>query len=266
MIANFNGENLVLGCMCLGRKENPVYSDDEMVRLTTICDHLASLIDNDRRRKLAIALSERRGLLRDLHDSVSQKLYGLVALTEAAQAALETGNTIDPANVLLRIGENARLAVREMRLFLFQMQPSDLEKDGLVSAIHHRLSAVEGRADIKARLLADEGLELSKEREIELYFIAQEALNNILRHAHAKNVTVKLKQGRRNVILEVQDDGCGFDPRKLDRTGLGLANMKERAQKINGKLKIRSKPGEGARVVVTISRNLESSQAQKRSK
>lgn len=266
LLTRVNDENQSLGCMCLARKEGPVYSNDEITRLTAICDHLASLIDNDRRRKLSIALSERKGLMRDLHDSVSQKLYGLVTLTEAAQAALETGNTIDPSQVLLRIGENARQAVREMRLFLYQMQPPDLEKDGLISAIHHRLAAVEGRADIKARLLSDEDLALSKEKEIELYYIAQEALNNIMRHARAKTVTVKLKQGRRNVILEILDDGCGFDPKNLDRAGLGLVNMKERTQKINGRLKISSKPNEGTRIMITIPRDPISRQSQKRSK
>jgi PAS domain S-box-containing protein len=256
LITRIDGENRVLGFMCLGRIEKPVYSSDEIARLTAICDHLASLIDNDRRRKLSIALSERKGLMRDLHDSVSQKLYGLVTQTEAAQAALEAGNTIDPSQVLLRIGENARQAVREMRLFLYQMQPPDLEKDGFVSAIHHRLSAVEGRADIKVKFLADEGIALSKEKEIELYYIAQEALNNIMRHARAKAVTLKLRQGRKNVILEIQDDGHGFDSKNLDRAGLGLTNMKERALKINGRLKILTKPGQGTRINISVPRDL----------
>jgi signal transduction histidine kinase len=236
--------------MLLGRKEKPSYSQDEIIRLTTLCDHIASLIDNDRRRKLSITLSERQRLMRDLHDSVSQKLYGLVTTTEGAQASMEAGNTIDPGEILNKIGENARQAVREMRLFLYQMQPIDLEKDSLITVLHHRLAAVEGRAEIKARLLADEDIALSKEKEIELYFIAMEALNNILRHAKAKTVMVRLKQGRKNVILEVVDDGKGFDQTNLDRAGLGLANMKERTRKINGKIMILSEPNRGTRILV----------------
>jgi signal transduction histidine kinase len=239
--------------MCLGRKEGPVYSQAETIRLTTISDQIANLIDSDRRRQLAIALSERQRLLRDLHDSVSQKLYGLVALTEAAQAAMEAGSKVTPSQVLARIGENARQAVKEMRLFLYEIQPIDLE-EGLVSVLHHRLAAVEGRADVRARLLADEDISLAKDKEIALYFIAQEALNNILRHAHAKSVTVTLKQTRQNVILEVVDDGRGFDPKKVDPGGLGLRNIKERASQINGKLQIVSKPGGGTKIKVTVSR------------
>ncbi|MGE5250362.1 MAG: ATP-binding protein, partial [Bacteroidota bacterium] len=248
-------EYRLLGCMCLARKEGPIYSQDELVRLGAIGDHLANLIDSERRRKLAIALSERQRLMRDLHDSVSQKLYGLVTLTEAAQAALESGNSVDPAQVLSKIGENARQAVKEMRLFLYQIQPIDLEKDGLISVLHHRLSAVEGRADMKARLLADEDICLSTDKEVALYFIAQEALNNILKHARARNVLVTLKQGRKNVRLEIQDDGRGFDAKRVDVGGLGLVNMRARASSINGKLQIISKPEQGAKVVVTVARD-----------
>lgn len=252
LITQAGEESKLIGFISMARKEKPVYSQDETARMTTIADQIATLIDSDRRRKLAIALSERQRLMRDLHDSVSQKLYGLVTTTEAAQAALEAGSTVNQADVLSRIGESARQAVKEMRLFLYQMQPIDVDKDGLISVLHHRLAAVEGRADIKARLLADEEITISKDKEIALYYIAQEALNNILRHAHAKSISVTLKQGRKNVILEIRDDGCGFDSKKVDRAGLGLRNMKERTSQINGNLKIISKPDEGTTIIITV--------------
>jgi len=255
LMTQAGSDSKFLGFLCIAKKEGPVFSQDEVVRLTMISDHIATLIDSDRRRKLAIALSERQRLLRDLHDSVSQKLYGLVTLTEAAQAALEAGSSINPPQVLAKIGESARQAVKEMRLFLYQMQPIEVEKEGLISVLHHRLAAVEGRADIKARLLADENIFLSQQKEVALYFIAQEALNNVLRHAHAKSITITLKQGTRNVILEIVDDGIGFDPKKVDPGGLGLRNMKERVLQADGKLKILSKHNEGTRIVVTVPRD-----------
>jgi signal transduction histidine kinase len=246
-------ENSVLGCLLLGRNERKSYSQDEVLRLTTIANQIATLIDSNRQRQSAIALDERQRLLRDLHDSVSQKLYGLVALTEAAQAGIEAGSIIAPLEVLTRIGENARQAVKEMRLFLYEMQPVDL-KEGLVSSLQHRLAAVEGRADIKARMISDEDIQLDKDDEIALYFIAQEALNNILRHAHARNVSVNLKQTRQNVILEIKDDGQGFNIKKLDNSGLGLNTMKERADLANGKFKITSKVKQGTKIVVSVVR------------
>lgn len=252
LISQTGEEKKHLGFMCLSRKEKPIYSLDEIVRLTIISDHIASLIDNDRRRKLAIALSERQRLLRDLHDSVSQKLYGLVTLTEAAQAALDAGSKVDPSQILSKIGENARQAVKEMRLFLFQIQPIDIEEDGLISVLHHRLAAVEGRADIKAKFLADENIELSKDKEIALYFIAQEALNNVLRHANAKSVFVTLKQKNQTVTLEIMDDGRGFDAKKMDIGGLGLQNMKERTHQVDGQIKISSKPGHGTKITISV--------------
>jgi len=247
-------DRIVLGCLCLARSEGMAYTPDEIIRLTVISDQIAALINNDRRRQVNIALSERQRLLRDLHDSVSQKLYGLVTLTEAAQAAQEAGSPIEPSIVLEKIGENARQAVKEMRLFLYEMQPMDLKKEGLASVLHNRLAAVEGRADVKARLLTDEKISLSNDKEVALYFISQEALNNILRHAHAKSISVTLKQTRQNVVLEIIDDGRGFDPQKVDRGGMGLHNMKERASQVNGKLKIVSKPGKGTKIVVTVAK------------
>ena len=243
----------VLGCLCLARSEDIPFAQDEIIRLKTISNQIATLIDSDRRRQYAIATSERQRLMRDLHDSVSQKLYGLLALTEAAQAALEAGSEIVPTQVLSRIGENARQAVREMRLFLYEMQPVDLE-DGLVSVLHHRLAAVEGRADIKARLLVDDDIVLPKDKEIALYFISQEALNNILRHAHAKNVSITLKQTRQNVILQVNDDGRGFDSKHADQSGLGLRNMRDRTIKMDGTIKIVSNPGKGTKISVVVPR------------
>ena len=246
----------VIGGLFIGRKEKPIYQHDEIVRLTILADHIATLVDSDRRRKLAISLSERQRLMRDVHDSVSQKLYGLVTLTEAAQATLEAGFELDYENFLSRIEENARQAVKELRLFLFQMLPIDLEKEGLIAVLHHRLAAVEGRADIKVRFLADEHLQISKRKEVALYYIAQEALNNVLRHAKAKSVTVILKQGYKFVTLEIMDDGCGFDKDKLNLGGMGLNNIKERVRQENGKLKISSQEDKGTIIKVTMEKDL----------
>ncbi|MGA2489097.1 MAG: histidine kinase N-terminal 7TM domain-containing protein [Anaerolineales bacterium] len=241
----------ILGVIGLIRKSGLPYGKDEITRLSIVAEELASFISSGRQRQLAIALEERQRLVHDLHDSISQKLYGLVTLTEAAQASLETGSTVQAAE-LSRIGENARQALKEMRLFLFQMKPVDLEHAGLVAALHERLAAVEGRADIKARLLADDDIDLSLEKETMLYYIAQEALNNIMKHANASSVTILLKKRKASVSLEVMDDGCGFDPKITGKGGMGLRIMQERVAKIDGKLFIKSVPGKGTKIIVTV--------------
>lgn len=245
----------LIGAIILGRKEAPEYSQDEIERLSLLSEQIAILVDSDRRRKLAILLSERQRLMRDMHDSVSQKIYGLVTLTEAAQAAIEANSPFDYLPFITRINENARQAVKELRLFLFQMRPVDVEKEGLISVLHHRLAAVEGRADIRARFLADD-VTLSKREEIALYFIAQEALNNVLRHAKAKSVTVTLRQDDDNIILEISDDGCGFDAGHVAPGGMGLTNIAERVNQLNGRLNIVSHQGAGTTIEVILEKNL----------
>jgi PAS domain S-box-containing protein len=245
----------VLGVIGLIRNEDaPTFGKGEITRLAVVAEELASFIRSDRKRQQAIAQEERQRLVRDLHDSISQKLYGLVTLTEAAQASLETGSIVQ-ASDLTRIGENARLALKEMRLFLFQMKPVDLEHKGLVAALHERLAAVEGRADIKARLLADDNINLTLENETILYYIALEALNNIMKHANAGSVTILLKRRKGSVILEVVDDGCGFDPKTTGHGGMGLQIMQERVTKADGKVTIRSVPGKGTKVIATVDEN-----------
>ena len=241
-----------LGFLLLARKENRVFGPDELIRMGIAAEHIAMLIYGDRRRQTSIAMTERQKLMRDLHDSVSQKLYGLVTTAEAVQAALEAGSTVDPAAVLSKIGENARQAVKEMRLFLYQLQPVDFEKEGLISLLHHRLAAVEGRADLKTKLIADENLSIPKDKELALYYITQEALNNILRHAQATSISIRFRKTRKNLTVEITDNGVGFVESKVERGGLGLNNMRERASQIDGKLKIVSKPGAGTKLTVIL--------------
>ncbi len=254
MLPLLTGEQ-ILGVIGLTRMaEAPAFGNAEITRLGVVGEELASFIRSDRKRQQAIAQEERQSLVRDLHDSITQKLYGLVAQTEAVQAALETGSSVKAAD-LSRIGESARQALKEMRLFLFQMKPVDLETKGLVGALNERLAAVEGRANIKARVLADEDIVLALEKESIFYNIALEALNNILKHANASTVTIFLKKRKRSVILEVADNGRGFDTQNSGNGGMGLRYMHERISKVDGKLVIRSAPGKGTRIIATISDN-----------
>jgi signal transduction histidine kinase len=130
----------------------------------------------------------------------------------------------------------------------------DLQKMGLAGAINARLQAVETRGGLRAELV-QEGVEyaplMSQSLQEEIYHIAQETLNNTLKHAGAKCVTVTLNYGPQVVRLQVRDDGQGFSPEAAaEGGGLGLRGMRERAQRIRGRLAIDTAPGKGTTVTV----------------
>lgn len=252
LAAPLRSNDQMLGLVCIIRKPGSIYNPEEVVRFTAAAEELSNFIYNDRQRQLAIALTERARLVRDLHDSVTQKLYGLLALTEAAQAGLEAGSTEMSIRVLAPIGENARQALKEMRLFLYELSPSNLKKDGLFASLNQRLDAVEGRADIKRKITADESIYLTYEQQVAFFYIAQEALNNTLRHSHAKSVQITLKQTRVNIIMEIEDDGVGFNTEDFKKGGIGMRSMQERSEQIGASLKMHSEPGKGTKILVTL--------------
>ncbi|MGE5617679.1 MAG: sensor histidine kinase [Sphingomonadaceae bacterium] len=202
--------------------------------------------------RLAV-MEERQRLARELHDSVTQSLYSTTLYAEAAAELLRAGQTEKAMDRLRELRETAQEALREMRLLIFELLPPVLEKDGLVAALQARLEAVEVRGGLQADLRVEGAGRLPPALERELYRIAQEALNNVLKHARARHVTVLLRLGEGSVCLEVKDDGVGFDPEAVwDRGGLGLKGMRERAQRLGGEFRVDSAPGGGCRVSVEL--------------
>jgi signal transduction histidine kinase len=243
----------VLGVFSLLRQGGALFNVEEIALLTSIAEQVDVIVANARLREQTALLEERQRIARDLHDSVTQSLYGLVALTEAGQVDLQTHDLAAIGQTFDRLGETTRQALKELRLFIYQLNPPVLEEEGLIGALHLRLATVEGRSDVQVRLLADETIRLPLPVETELYYIANEALNNIMKHAHARSITVYLSREDDHVVLDVLDDGCGFDVAAAHASGgLGLKNQQERARRIKGTLKITSIPGQGTRVRVSV--------------
>lgn len=198
-------------------------------------------------------LEERQRLARDLHDSVSQSLYGVGLCAEAAARLLEAGDLAAATAHLRDVRDSAGEALREMRFLLFELRPLILQDGGLVEALRARLAAVEARVGIAVRLDADLAGRLPALIEEALYGIAREALNNSLRHAHATRVDMALHGDAGSVTLEVRDNGVGFEPGAEEtKGGFGLDGMRERARRIAGSIDIRSRPREGTRVRVHV--------------
>jgi signal transduction histidine kinase len=147
-----------------------------------------------------------------------------------------------------------RLALAEMRLLLFELRPPLLQEQGLAPAVQARLRAVEARAGLATAFEGEDAPRLRPEVEQELYRIAQEALNNVLKHAHAGRVTVRLGAVGGRAALEVADDGVGFEPALRGGDGFGLPGMRERVERLGGSLRIESAPGAGTRVRAEVPR------------
>lgn len=230
--------------------------DDERV-LTMLASGAAIAIENARlygQAQQAAMLEERQRLARDLHDSVTQSLYGVTMYAEAAARLLSAGQTEIATDHLRELRGTAQEALQEMRLLLFELRPPVLEEEGLVAALQTRLEAVERRSglEIALNIVGDED-QLPLYIEEALYRIALEALNNTLKHAQAHKVEVLLHHGPECVKLAVIDDGLGFDPANLRKKGgMGLSNMQERARLAGGQLTVDSQPGEGTKVLVEI--------------
>jgi signal transduction histidine kinase len=207
---------------------------------------------NQQAGQLAV-LEERQRLARELHDSIVQSLYSMALYADAAALALAAGKQDVTVNHLQELQDMARIAMHDMRLLIFELHPPVLEQEGLVTALRVRLAAVEARAGLQTKLVAEEERRLPIKIEQELYRIAQEALNNAVKHAGAQHVTIRLQFTDAAVCLQVHDDGVGFDPLiARDSGGMGLQSFEARAARVGGRATVESSPGQGTTVTVNI--------------
>lgn len=255
LVAPLHEGDHVFGILALARKGGQSFNAEEIALLSPLANLLGVALHSDHLRRLtqqAKILEDRQNLTRNLHDSVTQLLYALVVFTEVGQTQIESGDIKAALPTFARIGDTARQALKEMRFFIHQLRPSLLATEGLVSALHMRLEAVEERSGIRTHLLADENLRLPPPLENELYLIAIEALNNALRHARAKTVTVIVSRNENEIVLEIADDGCGFDAATASKGGMGLITMRERVASLGGDLTISSSRESGTRIRVRV--------------
>jgi signal transduction histidine kinase/ligand-binding sensor domain-containing protein len=197
--------------------------------------------------------AERNRLARELHDSVTQSLYAATLYADATARLLPSGQTEMAAENVQKLRRTAREALGEMRLLIFELRPPILEEEGLLAALEMRLEAVEGRAGLQTALHVEGEGRLPPDIEQGLYRIALEALNNALKHARARSITVSLHLKPEVTILEVVDDGVGFEPAAVrERGGMGLRGMAERAEEMGGQLSIDSELGTGTTIRLEV--------------
>jgi signal transduction histidine kinase len=248
-------EGAPIGALNVANKQGG-FSEQDVRILGLLADVAAIAIENARMREKAKRLAieeERQWLARELHDSVTQAMYSVTLYAEATRLALLSGKYDIASENLGELQMMAREALFSIRLLIFDLHPPILEGQGLAAALQIRLAAVESRAGLQAEMRVDGNRRLPLLIEEELYRIALEALNNVVKHARAQRVTVYVQFAERHVLLEVTDDGTGYDPIVATGSGgIGLRSMEERARRISGKLKIASEAGKGTAVKVEV--------------
>jgi signal transduction histidine kinase len=232
----------------LGDPPAPFDASDQAV-IELLAAHAAIAIANaglyERSRELSMQ-AERNRLALELHDAVSQKLFSLVLTAEAAGTQLARDPDAARAHVE-RLRVLASEALEELRSLILELRPPELRQDGLCGALRKHVELLRRLHRIDIDLDVDDEAGSGAPRDLEVFRVAQEALQNAVRHAAARRLDVRLGRHDGRLELEVADDGAGFDPAdpELRSRRLGLTSMEERARRLGGTLEIRSAPGAG---------------------
>jgi signal transduction histidine kinase len=253
----------VIGAFYLTHKEGAAsFGDADQEVIELLAAHAAIAITNarlyERSRELSM-LSERNRLALELHDAVSQKLFGLTLAAESAATLLERHDDVAAREQVQRLRGLAGEALDELRALIQELRPPDLARDGLCGALRKQAVTLARLHGVEVVVEADDGVSAGGDgtADAEVLRVAQEALGNALRHARsARRVVVRLARDGDGggVVLEVADDGAGFDPDDPDLRGrhLGLTSMETRAARIGGRLAIASAPGAGTTVRLEV--------------
>ncbi len=250
----------VKGMLALFHNERNSYSAATAEVLLAFANQAAVALENARlyeEAKGAAALKERQKLARELHDSVSQALYGIALGARTARTLLDRmldGDTAprplaEPLDYILSLAE-AGLA--EMRALIFELRPESLEMEGLVAALTKQAAALEARHRLAVSTVLCEEPEAPLAVKETVYRVAQEALHNVVKHARATRVEVRLGCHDGELSLDIADDGQGFETDGSFPGHLGLRSMRERVEGAGGQLIVSSRPGAGTRVSVRM--------------
>lgn len=239
------------------------FSDDDLELAVAFSYQVALAIENTRLRDQVeqnAVLAERSRLARDLHDSVSQALFSASLMAEVLSQVWQR----DPEEALRGLEDLRRLtrgALAEMRTLLLELRPAALMRIGLDELLHQLAEALLGRTQMEVVCNLQPVPPLPVEVHMTFYRVAQEALSNVIKHSGASHVSVGLWadppislgqadgwQGQ--VLLQVDDDGRGFDAERVSTRQLGLEIMRERAEAVGATLSLASRPGQGTQVTL----------------
>ncbi len=247
----------LVGALIIGSRQSRPVAPEELSMLAAIGQQVALAVENarlyDQVQQTAL-LEERSRLARELHNSVTQSLYSVTLYAEAAARLFNAGDTQTAAEHLRELRDTSKEALREMRLLIYELRPPVLGTGGPGGGACRRAWTRSKRAPVcrpSWRWTGQTGCPTAVQEE--LYHIAREALNNLLKHARARSVHIHLSFQETLTLLEICDDGIGFTLDEIQTSGgLGIFGMKERAQRIGAQLEIHQRTwkrdhGAGAR-------------------
>jgi len=244
----------VFGTFSMGWRKPHTFSDSEQRLLTALAQRAGLAIQNARlygQAQQAATLEERQRLARELHDAVTQTLFSTALIAEVLPELWD----LDPEEGRQRLAELRRLtrgALAEMRTLLVELRPGALTELPMGDLLRQLAEATTGRTrlEVTARV-AGQARPLPPGVQVALYRIAQEALNNVVKHAQARHATVTLSyDASGDLRLRVEDDGRGFDPSAIPAGHLGVGIMRERAEGIGARLGLSSRPDGGTAIEV----------------
>jgi len=225
-------------------------TDADTAFLTVMADQVAVAVDNAQligELEGKAALEERHRLARELHDSVSQALFSMSLTARAVQMAAQESGADPDGPVTKGVAQLLELtqgALAEMRALIFQLRPEALHEEGLSAAIRKHAAAIAAREGLDVRVEADEErLPLEEVAEEELFRVVQEAVHNCVKHAHPSHVDIRLAEPPDDpgtLLVEIADDGDGFEPSAPHPGHLGLDTMRERTERLGGRLVVKS--------------------------
>jgi PAS domain S-box-containing protein len=250
----------VIGALGIIGPQNSTLNEDSFPLFQSIADRLAIAVENARlyqQAEINAAVTERNRLARDLHDAVTQTLFSASLIADVLPDVWQQ-EPAEGEKLLDEIRQLNRGALAEMRTLLLELRPKSLQEAQLENLLHQLAEASMGQLGVPVTVNIEGPCQLPPTVKIVMYRVAQEALNNIIKHAQATHVMINLfcsetapTQCTRGLKLEVVDNGRGFDPGTVPADHLGLRIMRERVESIGGHFDIQSQLGDGTRVNVT---------------
>jgi PAS domain S-box-containing protein len=250
---SINAKDQNTGAIAMWKHEPGYFSREKVSLLQGFANQAVIAIDNallyQEVQQVAV-IEERDRLARELHDAVTQTLFSASVIAKAVPDIWEKDSDAG-RTYLEQLPGLLQGALAEMRILLLELRPSALQDQTMDQLLEMLVEAARARSGAIVTLKVEGDRPLPEDVTMALHRIAQESLNNVTKHAEARDVNVRLICDPEEVVLHIADDGCGFDPETISSGHLGVGIMRERAQKIGATFQVDSKPGDGT--IVTVS-------------